>query len=888
MDKRPFVKILIVEDEAIVGMELESRLSRLGYKTVGVVNSGVEALKKVEELRPDLIIMDINLNDTIDGIEVAMKVRERFDIPIIYLTAYADASSIERAKLTQPFGYILKPFQERELYTVIEIALYKHGMEMRLRESETKFRTLFDLAMDAILLIEDSYCVDCNRRSMEMLGCKKEDIVGHTMIEFSPPFQLNGEDSEKTLSQYMRLVMDGRPQFFEWKLKRKDGPLIDAEISLSRVDIEKATYIQAFIRDITVRKEIEEMLLLNQFVVEHASEIILRVRPDGDITYANEAALNYLGYTFEELSSLNIGNIDPCLRNSDGDEILKAIKERTSRNFESTFRTKDGREFPVEITASYIRFLEQDYLIYFARDITERKQTEEALARRKEWLAVTLQSIGDGVIATDKDGRVILVNKVAERLTGWSLKDASGRRLDEVFYIVDEKYRAPVENLMEEVAKRENAFGFVGDSLLMSREGREFLVSHCTAPMLNSDGDIIGVVVVFRDITGQRRAEEERAKINKLESLGVLAGGIAHDFNNIFAAILGNISLARIYMKNEINKANDKLQDAEKAILRAKGLTQRLLTFSKGGAPIKKTASVPSLLKETASFALTGSSAVCEFDIQENLFAVEIDETLMSQVINNLVINAEQAMSGGGVINIRASNMVIRDTEKETFFLKPGKYIKIEVQDRGIGIPEKYLSRVFDPYFTTKEQGSGLGLTIAYSIIKDHGGHITVDSIEGAGTTFTIYLPASDRRLDEKADASIEQTFSGKGRVLLMDDEDAIIDTTGEILKAMGYEVEFAKNGMDAIELFRRARDMGRPFDIVILDLTIPGGMGGKEVIKRLLEIDPDVKAIVSSGYSNDPVMAEYRNYGFSGVVVKPYEIKELSETIRRAMRGDL
>jgi nitrogen-specific signal transduction histidine kinase/CheY-like chemotaxis protein len=349
----------------------------------------------------------------------------------------------------------------------------------------------------------------------------------------------------------------------------------------------------------------------------------------------------------------------------------------------------------------------------------------------------------------------------------------------------------------------------------------------------------------------------EHIKHQKLESLGILAGGIAHDFNNLLTAILGNITLAKISSKSESEKLKI-LSEAEKSVSKAKNLAQQLLTFSKGGAPVKKIVSISKIIRESVSFALSGSNVICEFSIPDELWQAECNEGQISQVINNLIINAKESMPEGGVVEVKAENVQIKT--KQILPISKGKYIKISIKDYGVGISEKHLSKIFDPYLTTKPKGSGLGLTTAYYIIKNHNGYIDVESKLGVGTTFYVYLPASDKKvLDEEKDPG--KTLKGKGKILLIDDEEDIRKVTGEILKYLGYKVEFAKDGAEAINIYKRAKVSKHPFDGVILDLVVPGGMSAKETIQKLITIDPKVKPVVSSGYS-DPIMADFRKYG--------------------------
>jgi CheY-like chemotaxis protein len=365
--------------------------------------------------------------------------------------------------------------------------------------------------------------------------------------------------------------------------------------------------------------------------------------------------------------------------------------------------------------------------------------------------------------------------------------------------------------------------------------------------------------------------------MEKLEAIGVLAGGIAHDFNNLLTGILGNLSIAELYIKKE-DPIFEILKRAKSSSQRAGDLTKQLLTFSKGGAPIKKPTAITELIEETGGFSLRGSSVKCEYSFPDDLFPVEIDKGQISQVISNLIINADHAMPNGGTIKLSAENVIIRGDE--SLPLKEGKYVKLAVEDYGTGISRENLSKIFDPYFTTKEHGSGLGLASCYSIIINHGGYISVESELGIGTTFHIYLPASEKEVFKVEGISEELPLLGRGKILFMDDEEDVINAGGQMLIELGYEVECAKNGTEAVELYQKAKKAGEPFEAVILDLTVPGGMGGQETIQKLLKIDPGVKAIVSSGYSNLPMMAEYKSYGFKGVVAKPYEINELSKVL--------
>jgi CheY-like chemotaxis protein len=365
-----------------------------------------------------------------------------------------------------------------------------------------------------------------------------------------------------------------------------------------------------------------------------------------------------------------------------------------------------------------------------------------------------------------------------------------------------------------------------------------------------------------------------------MEAVGTLAGGIAHDFNNILTAILGNIGLA--VLDDKIGpRVQDRLAQAEEACLRAQALSQQLLTFAKGGAPVKKLFSVAELLTESTAFACVGSRVWCETDFPENLWSLEGDPGQIGQVFQNLTINAVQSMPTGGTIKVWAENLTLGTDSGLP--LSAGRYIKISVRDQGMGIPAEHLPRIFDPYFTTKQKGTGLGLASAYAIINKHHGHIAVESKPGVGTTFNIYLPAVERQVTPQPEEDRE-LLVGKGNILVMDDEEMVREVLGRILARLGYEPGFARDGGEAIEMFVQAQGSEQEFAAVILDLTVPGGMGGKEAMARLLEVDPRVKAVVSSGYSDDPVMADFQKYGFSGVIAKPYRISELGKILHEVI----
>ncbi len=400
-------------------------------------------------------------------------------------------------------------------------------------------------------------------------------------------------------------------------------------------------------------------------------------------------------------------------------------------------------------------------------------------------------------------------------------------------------------------------------------------------PVYDDGGLIMGIAGAATDITALMQGEAALRRVEKLESIGVLAGGIAHDLNNLLTAILGNVSLAKMY--KDTQKKDKRLAEAEKACMLIKDLTQQLLTFSKGGAPILRTAAIGELLRDITAFTLRGSNVGCEFSIPDALWPVEIDEGQINQVINNIVINANQAMASGGMINICAEN--VTEVVEDALVLECGEYVKISIADHGTGISKDDLPKIFDPFYTTKQAGSGLGLATSYSIIQKHNGYMAVESQLGVGTVFHIYLPASPAAI-LMASAEEKNPIMGSGRILVMDDEKHVRDTAATMLSSIGYAVITAIDGAEAIEIYKEAMESENPFDAAIIDLTIPGGMGGEEAIQGLVAIDPEVKAMVSSGYSSDTILANFREHGFMGIIPKPYNIQELSEILHGVIAG--
>jgi two-component system cell cycle sensor histidine kinase/response regulator CckA len=511
----------------------------------------------------------------------------------------------------------------------------------------------------------------------------------------------------------------------------------------------------------------------------------------------------------------------------------------------------------------------------------ERKQAEEALAAEKERLSVTLRSIGDGVITTDVEAKVILINKVAVELTGWTEEEAVGRPLTEVFHIISEETRERCENPAEKVMATGKIVGLADDTVLIARDGTERALVDSGAPIHDYEGKIIGVVVVFRDITGKKRLEAQFQAAQRMEAIGTLAGGIAHDFNNILMTIQGNASMILVD-KTSSHPDYERLKNIEQGVRSGTELTRQLLGFAMGGKYEVKPTDINELIKRSSDmFGRTKKEIAIHTKYLEGIWSVEVDRGQIEQVLLNLYVNAWQAMAGGGELYLETDNVTLDEDSVTPYDLEPGRYVKIAITDTGAGMDEATRQRLFEPFFTTKAigRGTGLGLASAYGIIKNHGGIIMVDSIKGEGATFTMYLPASEKEVLKEEELR-EEVVKGNETVLLVDDDEMVLDVAEGILKKLGYKVFVARSGKEAIELYKAHKD---EIAIVVLDISMPQ-MGGGETYDKLKDMNPTIKVLLSSGYSIDGQAREILDRGCNGFIQKPFDMRKLSRDIRRIL----
>ncbi|MGC4117260.1 MAG: ATP-binding protein [Myxococcales bacterium] len=518
----------------------------------------------------------------------------------------------------------------------------------------------------------------------------------------------------------------------------------------------------------------------------------------------------------------------------------------------------------------------QRQLLEAYRDELEQRVGERTrqLAAEKERLAVTLRSIGDGVVTTDTEGRVVDMNQVAEALTGHPLSRAAGRPLAEVFATLDETTRAPRRSSIEAALATGAPVAPSSGLLAGASDGRERVIADSAAPLRSATGETLGVVLVLRDVTEERRLNEQLQRMQRLDAVGALAGGIAHDFNNLLNGIFGFVELARERVADA--EAARALDESLGVFARAKDLTRQLLTFSKGGAPVRRVAELGALVERSARFALSGTAVTCEFRLAPALVA-DVDVGQVGQVIDNLVRNACEALGGTGAIAVRCDAVELRSGGHAE--LPAGRYARITVTDDGPGIARDVLPRIFDPFFTTKETGTGLGLATAYSIVRKHGGWIDVESEPGRGSTFRVLLPAAEVPA-ATAPALAAASHAGSGCALVLEDDPSVRKVLVRFLQSMGYAVTAVADGHEAVAAAHEATRSGAPFAVAIMDLTVPGGLGGKDAVGQLRTASPTTLAVAASGYSADPVVSDPRAFGFAASLAKPFTRQDLAATL--------
>ncbi len=613
---------------------------------------------------------------------------------------------------------------------------------------------------------------------------------------------------------------------------------------------------------------------------------------DGAIYDVNDMYCRTIGYSREEIKGRTSLSLNLWVDKDDREKIKELLlKDGSYKNIEVLYKRKDGSVFNGLQSAELIEINDEHYIIAVTSDITKRKQAEKDLETEKERLAITLASIGDGVITTDVEGKITLINQVAEELTGWKFEDANGKPLDAVFHIINEKSREPCENPVQKVLDCQGVVGLANDTVLISANGTERIIADSGAPILDSEKKIIGTVLVFRDITEKIKLESQLRQSQKMEAVGILAGGIAHEFNNLLYIISGN---AELLMDDARPEDEENLQGIIKSTQRGADLVKQLMAFSRKSESSLYTIHLNAEIRNIKKMLdrVLPRMIDIKLDLADNLHSIKADPGQIEQVMMNLCLNAKDAMPDGGLLTIKTANGVIDKTFVDIHPAKPkklkeGKCVILTVSDTGCGMDEKNRERIFDPFFTTKEigKGTGLGLSVIYGIIEGHNGHISYYSDVGLGTTFRICFPVvKDCQTVSASDKdSVEPLSKGVETILIVDDEEAITSLTKSMLERFGYRTFSADTGESAIDIYSEKH---KEIDLILLDLGM-SGMGGKICLKKLVEFDPDVKVIISSGYFEEGLIKENINADAKGYALKPFTRKEISKAIRDVLDKD-
>lgn len=796
--------------------------------------------------------------------------------------------------MTGMFFFILENQRSMKFYrNTLEKEQENQKTKNALLESQKHFRSIFDQAAVGICYVDLSgRFLKVNNRFCEITTYTEKELLNITFKEITHPDDL-GADLEK-----VNELVNGTIQTYslEKRYIRKDKSIVwvNLTVSLDRFPDGTPKSFISVVEDIS--KRIKAISDLKESEDRYAKTI--EALNDGmwewDVTsgkaFFSDHYYTMLGYKPQEFTA-NYSEWKLLVHPEDitrAEQLLNdSIMVDKSFNIDLRMKAKNGDWKWVATRGKAVEYDidgSVEKMMGTLSDISERKFIESQLIEEKERLQVTLRSIGDGVITTDTNAKITMMNKIAEELTGWKTNEAVGRSIDEILCLSHKYSKKECENPARKVLDTGEIIDFESNTVLTNRNGKEISVEDSAAPIKDSDSKTIGVIIVFRDVTEKHKTEEALQNAQKLESLSILAGGIAHDFNNLLGGIFGYLDMALEFAGDkDFNGTQATISSALSVFERARDLTQQLLTFSKGGAPVRRTESISKLVRESVSFALTGSNVAMIFEIPENIWPCYFDKNQIGQVIDNIVINARQAMLSGGILKVNLTNI---PHDKAPALLKQKKYVKISLSDNGPGIPKESLSHIFDPFFTTKAHGNGLGLATCYSILKRHEGMIEVETEKNKGTTFHIYLPASiEDTVIIKTETSYN--FKGQGKILVMDDEVAMLKVTSAMLGRFGYETLTAADGDEAIKIIKHSVIENQKIFAAILDLTVPGGRGGKDIIHEIQTLDPSIKVIASSGYSGNSVMSDPEKFGFVACLSKPFRISELARILEGLSDSD-
>lgn len=880
----------MVEDEQIVAKDIRRRLEALGYEVVDVVSSGEDAVIRSRTLNPDLVLMDIMLRGQMDGVQASDEIRSHMDIPIIFLTAYSDQETLDRAKITQPFGFILKPFEERELHSAIEMAIYKHAMEQRLRASERQMKATLLSIGDAVIATDMQINITfMNAVAERLTGCPSEQAIGKELSQVlvmkchGAPIAV-GASIDRVLQQGASIAFSDASV-----VVARDGREIFVDDNAAPIRDEGGAIHGAVIafRDVTGRKKTEETLLKLKNAVEHSDDAVFMTDMSGVITYINPAFTTLYGYTEGEV----VGKVTPRILKSgrlgekDNEQFWQRLRANEAVRKEFVNQTKDGLLIVVEGTSNAIMDDAEEVIGYLSiqRNVTERKQSEEYLRQSEKRYRRYFEQDLAGNFISSSEGNILDCNPAFLSIFGFASKEAALQS-----NIISLFKSAPEgKEMLRSLSKRRSLQNI--ERTMVKQSGETLSVLSNLVGEYHTNEHLLQVRGYLFDITDRKQLEQQLLQVQKLESLGTLVSGISHDFNNILNNILGFSHQLKKYVSDP-DRVLRYSETIEKSANRGAELASQLLSLVRLKRREENTVDVNEVADELLSLAR--ETFPKNIIVQKRVVGIPWPLTgnkgELYQTLLNLALNARDAMPDGGTLTIEIANVLITEELRPKIvipeFAKTGKCLEVRITDTGIGIPENIIGKIFDPFFTTKERGSGtgLGLTVVFNIIRNHRGTILVESREGKGTTFTMYFPVD---LDavvsagEPGEAAIEER--GVELILVVDDEESMQMLARDLLEEQGYRVLTAGDGLEGLEIYKK---QWREISLVILDLVMPKMDGGKAFVE-MKKINPEIRAFFCTGFTSDEVITSLLDEEHLKALQKPFRPDSFVRMVRSCMQ---